>query len=120
MSNVRRLPVLAIFGADLRQRETARVAGATSLLPFYRKFVKICDFLLSSMMEESEDRKEGYYQVAKRLRTEQETGVKELEDGKEEEDSAAEEAAGNGCTENRRSGGKVRHTILILLYLNKM
>ncbi|XP_063331746.1 heterogeneous nuclear ribonucleoprotein L-like [Pelmatolapia mariae] len=58
------------------------------------------------MMEESEDRKEGYYQVAKRLRTEQETGVKELEDGKEEEDSAAEEAAGNGCTENRRSGGK--------------
>lgn len=72
------------------------------------------------MMEESEDRKEGYYQVAKRLRTEQETGVKELEDGKEEEDSAAEEAAGNGCTENRRSGGKVRHTILIFLYLNKM
>lgn len=70
------------------------------------------------MMEESEDRKEGYYQVAKRLRTEQETDVKELEDGKEEEDSAAEEAAGNGCTENRRSGGKVRHTILILLYLN--
>lgn len=70
------------------------------------------------MMEESGDRKEEYYQVAKRLRTEQETGVKELEDGKEEEDSAAEEAAGNGCTENRRSGAKVRHTILMLLYLN--
>lgn len=114
MSNVRRLPVLAIFGADLRDSESSRCNVSSSFLP------KICDFLLSSMMEESEDRKEGYYQVAKRLRTEQEIGVKELEDGKEEEDSAAEEAAGNGCTENRKSGGKVRHTILILLYLNKM
>ncbi|XP_030589618.1 heterogeneous nuclear ribonucleoprotein L-like isoform X2 [Archocentrus centrarchus] len=58
-------------------------------------------------MEDSEDREGGYHRAAKRLRTEEETAVKELEDGEEEEeDSGGEEAAGSGGTESRRSGGK--------------
>ncbi|CAG5902010.1 unnamed protein product [Menidia menidia] len=60
----------------------------------------------------------GYHRAAKRLRTEEKSGVRELEDGEEdedeeeeeeeEEDSASEEAAGSGRTEgrNRRSAGK--------------
>lgn len=58
-------------------------------------------------MEDSEDRG-GYYRAAKRFRTEEETAVKELEDGEENEDSAGGEAAGSGGAESRRSGGKVR------------
>ncbi|CAG5867013.1 unnamed protein product [Menidia menidia] len=64
----------------------------------------------------------GYHRAAKRLRTEEKSGVRELEDGEEdedeeeeeeeEEDSASEEAAGSGRTEgrNRRSAGKAEAT----------
>ncbi|XP_028266775.1 heterogeneous nuclear ribonucleoprotein L-like [Parambassis ranga] len=70
------------------------------------------------MMEDREDRGGGggYHRAAKRLRTEVESGVKELEDGEEEEeeeeeeedDSAGEEAAGSGGIDSRsrRSEGK--------------
>ncbi|XP_008295536.1 heterogeneous nuclear ribonucleoprotein L-like [Stegastes partitus] len=61
-------------------------------------------------MEDREERAAdgGYHRVAKRLRTEEESAVRELEDGEEEEDSAGEEAAGSGVTESRSRtrGGK--------------
>ncbi|XP_041839019.1 heterogeneous nuclear ribonucleoprotein L-like [Melanotaenia boesemani] len=63
-------------------------------------------------MEEKEGG--GFHRAAKRLRTEEDTGVRELEDGEEEEeeeeeeDTASEEAVGSGCIESRsrRSSGK--------------